>query len=540
MPIANINSANSNLKNLRVLLQQSEDINVDIHKLISRLRNMPVPAKTNMYFQRSLVQNRKILSVIFADCADLRLREFNLAGRRALLIYIDGLTDTKMLERTILAKALCSQEQVISEKKIAKIIEQILTPSAYTIAIKIAAAVQQIMMGNALIVVDGFRQTVVVDSAEYVKRGIEESKSENIVRGAHDGFNETLRDNIVLIRRRTKDTNLKVKIVDIGQRSQTSVAVVYVDNLAQSDLVEEVLRKLAAINIDRLVLSYNIQEYITPRPWPLFPTIQGTERPDVVVAGLYEGRVAIIMDNTPWALIVPYTYNTAMQSVDDYAMQVPVASAVRMIRHFAVLVTVYLPALYISIVSFNPGMLPTALAIYIAELRARAPFPTAVEAFIMVVILEVFQEAIVRLPNRMVIAASVVGGLVIGTTVAQAGLVNPLLVVVISGTAIASYAMTSYNFAMGLRLARFIIIIIASVLGLYGVILGTLVLLVYMCSLESFGQSFMGGFLQVDTLADWRDSLVRLSIKNNPLRPKIYGAQDETRIGGYRDGKQND
>lgn len=529
-----INKAQRELISLRSLIRQSETINADLTNIITKLRNMLPPAGTSIYFQRSFAKNRKILAGIFADCADIRLREFNLSGKQALLLYIDGLTDTKMLERSILAKALHTQGQ-ITGKKLSKIIDQVLTPASYVIVIKVAAAIRQIMLGNALMVVDGFRQAAVIDSAEYIKRGIEEAKSENIVRGAHDGFNETLQDNIVLIRRRTKDTNLKVKILDIGQRTKTSVALLYVTNLAQPDLVEEVMRRLAAIDIDKLLLSHNIQELICECKCPLFPTIQGTERPDVVVAGLYEGRVAIIMDNTPWALIIPYTYNIAMQSVDDYAMQAPVATAIRILRHMAVIISVYLPALYVSIVSFNPGMLPTALTIYIAELRARAPFPTAIEAFLMVGTLEVFQEAIARLPNRMVMAASVVGGLVIGTTVAQAGIINPLLVVVISGTAIASYAMTSYNMALGLRLARFIMIIISAILGLYGVVLGSLVLLVYMCSLVNFGTSFMGGFLQIDLLQDWKDSFIRVPIKKNPFRPKIFEAQDSTRMGGYDD-----
>jgi hypothetical protein len=219
-----------------------------------------------------------------------------------------------------------------------------------------------------------------------------------------------------------------------------------------------------------------------------------------------------------------------LQSVEDFTVQPIIASLVRFTRYVSFFLGIFLPAIYIAIVSYNPGMLPTTLAVSVAELRARTPYPAFMEVIILEAILELFQEAVVRLPAKIAPAAGIVGGFVIGTTVVQAGLVNAMLVVAIAGTAIASYTMPSYNLSLALRWLRIPTILLASVLGIYGVVIGYLAILVHLCSLRSFGESYLGSLFDITLLEDTKDTLVRLPMIFMGSRPKVFGTQDRKRV----------
>jgi len=412
------------------------------------------------------------------------------------------------------------------------ICEFIISSAAVTVLDKVSVAIEEIMIGSALLLIDGMAEGLSIGATEFVRRNVSEANNEHVLLGPNEAFNEVLKDNIVLIRRRAHDTNLKVHIIKIGKRSKTSLGVLYVANLVKPGLVEEVERRIAMINTDKALGMGVIEEFLIEHPWSPFPQTQVTERPDKMLAALYEGRVAIILDGAPAASILPCTYNTLMQSTDDYNIQPIVASFIRLIRGLMAFIAVYLPALYVAVVSYHPGMLPTAMAISVAELRARNPFPSFMEAVMMEILLEVFQEAVVRLPKKLSGAASMIGAVVIGTTIVQAGIINPLLVVVVATTALASYSIPEYNFSMALRWLRIPILILSSILGLYGVILGILAVTIHLCSLRSFGESYLGGMCNVDLFSDWKDSVVRFPAKLLTKRPKEFGAQDQTRVGG--------
>jgi len=422
-----------------------------------------------------------------------------------------------------------SQEKTLMDME--SVAQNIVGAAAVTVLKQASSAVETIMTGNALLLIDGIGDVLSIGTAQYVKRGVGGADNEHVLRGPNEAFNEALRDNIVLLRRRSRDTDLKLRILRIGERTRTSIAVLYVADLVKPGLVEEVEKRLSMIKVDKILTSSTIEEFLADHPWTPFPQAQTTERPDKMLAALYEGRVGILVDGTPASMIVPCTYNALMQITDDYTIQPIISSSIRMMRGVAAFIAIYLPAIYVAIVSYHPGMLPTSMAITVAELRARSPFPSFMEAVMMEILLEVFQEAVVRLPKKISGAASMIGALVIGTTIVQAGIINPLLVVVIATTALASYSMPSYNFSMALRWLRIPILVLASILGLYGVILGVLMVTIHLCSLRSFGESYLGGMFNVDLFSDWKDSIVRLPAQLLKTRPKEFGAQDQTRIG---------
>ncbi|SDF16827.1 spore germination protein [Sporolituus thermophilus DSM 23256] len=532
LPEASLAEAGRELARLRRLTAESAEIGEELSQVVAELRQVAAPPDEPFIFTPVLAENERLLRAIFRDCDDIKYRAFKAGQRQALLVYLNWMTDLTLLEKNVLETLMTPGQGGQVSVDPGALVNQFLTSASLTVTYQASEAIEAVMTGNALLLVDGIAEAFTIGTVKHVKRTVEGAKSEGVVRGPQDAFNETLSDNIVLIRRRTRDPNVKIRVLKLGERTKTAIALVYVANLVKPGLVEEVERRLNLIKVDSVILSTTVEEALSDHPWTPFPQAQVTERPETMVAAVYEGRVGIIVDNTPFSLIVPCTYANLLQSTDDYTARPTVASLIRLTRHASAFLAIYLPALYIAIVSFHPGMLPTTLAISIAELRARTPFPSLLEAVMMEILLEIFQEAIIRLPNKFAGAAGVVGGLVIGTTVVQAALVNPLLVVVIATTAIASYTMPSYHFSMALRSLRVPLLILASVLGLYGVMLGVLAITTHMCSLRSFGESYLGGTLDITLLEDWKDMLVRFPVKFLRARPKELGPQERTRMGG--------
>lgn len=539
-PEASIQQAKKELVKLQQMTSQSTAFGNEIEQIVAQLRQVAAPSSEPFVFTSKLTENENLLRTIFKDCGDIEFRSFYADGKKTLLVYLEGMADTSNLERNIL-KPLMRQTRLSNVNSggqsslftsMKSISEHVLEASSMSVITKASAAIEAVMTGNALLLMDGLSEGLSISAVKYVKRNIGEANNEHILRGPNEAFNEGLPDNIVLLRRRSRDTNLKVQILKIGERTKTSVALLYIANLVKPGLVEEVKRRLGLIKTDKILASAKIEEFIVDHPWSPFPQLQTTERPDKILAALYEGRVGIIVDGTPATLMVPCTYNVIMQSPDDYTIQPVISCLIRLTRNAAAFVAIYLPAIYVSVVSYHPGMLPTTMAISIAELRARTPFPSFLEAFMMEVLLEVFQEAIVRLPLRLSGAATMLGAFVVGTTVVQAGLINPLLVVVVAITAISSYSMPSYPFNLALRWLRIPMLILASILGLYGVIIGILAVTIHACSLRSFGESYIGGMFNIDLLSDWKDSVIRFPAKLLKERPKEFGAKDQTRVGG--------
>lgn len=527
---ASLDQAKLKLKSLERMVQKAAEAGEEIGQVISRLREVPAQEGQPFIFTSRLQENEQLLHSAFRDCDDVKFRKFMTGtSQQVLLVYLDGMTDITLLEKNVIERLMPSEQGTSGKITVDNLMNALLTSASITEIDKATEAIEGIMTGNALLLIDGISKGFNIGATKAVKRSVSGPVTEDVIRGPHDAFNETLNDNLILIRRRTRDINIKIRILKVGERSQTAVALVYSANLVKPGLLEEVQKRIERIKVDVILLSATVEEYIIDHPWSPFPQTQVTERPDKILNAVYDGRVAILVDNTPYALAVPCTYNILMQSVDDYTIQPVVSSLVRITRNISAFMAIYLPAVYVAVVSYHPGMLPTTLAISIAELRARTPFPSFLEAFMMEVLLELFQEAVVRLPQKISGAASMVGGFVIGTTVVQAGLINPLLVVVVATTAIASYSMPSYAFSMSLRWLRVPVLIMASILGLYGVMLGILAITVHAVSLRSFGESYIGGFFNVEFFSAWKDTLIRLPSRLLRYRPEETGAQERGR-----------
>ncbi len=429
------------LADLHNFIKSSGEIAEELGNLNAQLKKVAAPGTQPFVFTACLADNERLLRDVFTDCADVKFHSFLALGKPMLIVYLDGMTDITTLQENLIRPLLSAKSRQRAATDFVALSQTLLTVAFVSISNEPENVIKEILAGNAALLMDGIANVLIADTQKHVKRGIEGPKVEGTVKGPHDSFNETLGDNIVLIRRRARDPNLKIRRLEIGYDSKTAVALVYKANLVKPGLVETIETRLQQIKIDVVLLSELVAEFMANHPWSPFPQVHYTEKAEVVVSAVYGGRVGIMVDNTPTVMIVPCTYPAIMQSIEDYATPPVIASLIRLSRYFAALLAIFLPAVYIALISFHPGMLPTTLAISVAELRSRTPFPAFMETIFMEALLELFQEAVVRLPPKIAPAASMVGAFVIGTTVVQAGLVNPLLVVIMAATAIASYTM---------------------------------------------------------------------------------------------------
>lgn len=488
----------------------------------------------------------KIKSVL-ENCNDIVFRDFKIGGvegRRAFLFYVDGLADKVLINDFVLEPLMLISRQVSpSYEQIKNFLVDAVKSSALAVAeIREVETLEEALMaalsGDTALMMDKHNKAIIISSRAWPARGTSEPTSETVIRGPRDGFVETIRMNTALIRRRIRDPRLKVKQTQLGVRSQTDIAILYIDDIVDKRVLDELDKKLKKVNIDAILDSGYLQEFLENRNITPLPQVQVTERPDVVAAALYEGRVGILVDNSPFALIIPVTMTAYLQSPEDYYARPMIATLSRWIRVFAMLVAIIAPSLYIAIVSFHPDIIPSKLAISIAATRATVPFPAFIEAIIMEVTFELIREAGIRLPRPIGSTIGIVGGLVIGQAAVSAGIVGPFMVIVVAITAIASFAVPSHEITAAVRILRFIFIIGASIYGLYGIMLVGICFSIHLVSLKSFGVPVMAPWAPFEW-KDFKDGLLmRISMKYMKRRPEHYGPRDIIRQGGNKDDSQ--
>lgn len=387
-----------------------------------------------------------------------------------------------------------------------------------------------LLSGETIVLVDGFNQCISINSKQWADRGIQEPSSQTVVRGPKDGFTETLRTNTSLIRRRIKDPNLWIETKQIGRRTKTDVAVVYIKGIANDKVIQEVHTRLDRIDIDGILESGYIEELIQDEGFTPFPTILNTERPDAVASGLLGGRVAILVDGTPFVLMVPALFVQFFQATEDYYHRADISSLIRILRFVCFMLALLVPATYVAITTFHPEMIPTTLLTSLAAQREGVPFPAAVEALLMELTFEVLREAGVRMPRAIGSAISIVGALVLGQAAVEAGIVSPIMVIIVSFTAICSFVSPAFNMSISVRMLRFVFLLLAAVFGLFGIALGLIVMVLHLCSLRSFGIPYlypMGPF----NLGDQGDTIIRSRHRKMVTRLHLVNQNDVVRKG---------
>ncbi|MFA5536442.1 MAG: spore germination protein, partial [Bacillota bacterium] len=365
-----------------------------------------------------------------------------------------------------------------------------------------------ILDAQGLLLLDGSTSAIGIGIKKLEIRSISESVTEPVVVGPRDGFIEDLGVNLTLLRRRLKTPSLKVEKYQLGRLSKTDVAIVYLETVTNKKLVEEVKNRLLGIDLDGILASNYLAEYMEDSPWSPFPQLDVSDRPDWVAANLLEGKVAIMIDNAAFTLLVPVVYTQFLHAAEDFYIRYIYASFTRIVRFVAVNIALLLPSFYIAIVTFHQELLPTDLLLSIAAGREPVPFPAFVEALMMEATFEILREAGVRMPRPVGQATSIVGALVIGNAAVSAGLVSPVMVIVVALTALASFVIPSQPAAFSIRILRFPIMFLAAGLGFYGVMLGIMAILIHLSSLRSFGIPYLSPFAPL-MLGDFKNAFIR-------------------------------
>ncbi len=349
----------------------------------------------------------------------------------------------------------------------------------------------QILDGNITFLVDGVTDFFSIEARADEGRAVSEPTSQTIIKGPKDAFTEDIDKNLFLIRKRIRNKALKIEDMTLGSVTHTRIKYLYISTIAKPEIVTDVRDRLAGIDYDGILDTGYIEQLIKTDKYSIFPTILNSEKPDAVAGALLEGRVAIIVDGTPYVLTAPAVFNDFMQASEDYYYTFYVASAMRLVRYIALFLTLLVPALFIAFTTFHQEIIPTPLLVSIAAQREGVPFPAFLEVLIMEIAFEVIREAGIRMPRAIGPAISIVGALVLGQSAVAAGLISALVVIVVAVTAISSFAITNYGMSNSIRLLRFVFILLASSLGLYGISIGLLILMLHLCKLKSAGVPYL-------------------------------------------------
>ncbi|MGZ4112872.1 MAG: spore germination protein, partial [Tumebacillaceae bacterium] len=372
--------------------------------------------------------------------------------------------------------------------------------------------------GNSVLFRDGHADVHVFETKGWPQRAIEDPQVEASLKGAHQGFVETSSQNIALIRRYIPNRELKIKEITIGERGKVTLSVLYLADVAHPEVLTELEDRVRQVDVDAVLNTGELEEFIEDNPYSPFPQFLSTERPDAVTSQLMQGRIALVMDRSPSVLVGPATFSSFFQSVDDYSIRWQVASFLRMLRLSAFFVAIVLPALYISMISYNYEVMPLQLILSVGESRATVAFPPVIEAFIMELSLEMLREAGVRLPSPIGQTVGIVGAIVIGQATVQAGLVSNIMVIVVALTGLASFIIPSFDMSAAIRLLRFPMMIMAALFGIVGLVIGLMTLFAHLIALESLGTPYFSPIAPM-RFSDWKDTFVRLPLWKMVRRP---------------------
>lgn len=454
------------------------------------------------------------------DSPDLITRAFEIGSTPNIpvsIVYISGLADEQAVNeyviRALMVDTAESELEMDCNHAFDLIVNKALTIGDAAILTDWNELIFSILSGDTIILIEGYAKAIASSTKGGQWRAITESSTQVNIRGPKDSFNESIATNIALVRRHLKSPNLRIEAMRIGNVSQTNVTIMYLKGIVSDELVQEVRQRLTDIEIDAVLESGYLEEFIQDQTFTPFPTMYNTERPDVVSGNLLEGRIAVLVDGTPFVLIVPTIFSQFFQASEDYYQRYDIALLMRLIRYTSFFILVLGPSFYIAVTTYHPEMLPTALLINIMAQREGVPFPAFIEAVIMEATFEVLREAGIRMPRAVGQAVSIVGAIVLGQAAVEAGIVTGLMVIVVAITGIASFAVPAYNLTIAARMIRFPLMVISAILGFYGMTLALILLVAHMNSLRSFGVPYLAPFTPF-SLKGQKDALIRAPFKS--------------------------
>ena len=439
---------------------------------------------------RSMKENQVTVQLLCAGCDDIIVRPMRLGVKEqvdCLVVYIESAVSNMMLEDSVIGKLL-NHLWELDEEEIRRAVEENgLGISDVKELETMEECMAALLAGNAIFFLDGYERALKIGSKGYPDMGVVKADSEKVLRGSKEAFSESAKVNTALVRKRIRTTDLKVEELFVGQQSNTLIALVYMENLAYPNLLAEIKERIGKVPIDS-VLDSGIVEQLTADTWySPFPQFQTTERPDRAAAAVLEGRILLLCDNTPVSLLLPTTMNSLLQTGDDYYGHFEIASLLRCLRYLAVFLAFSLPGLYLAVTGYHPQILPTPIGDMIG----------------------------------------IVGGLIIGQAAVTANLISPIIVIIDALTALGSFSIPNEELSEAFRLLKYGMIFLCGFFGLYGFVMGWLLLLIHLAGLRSFGIPYLMPFAAVgkDGISRWTDGLLRAPMRRLNRRP-VYARRE--------------
>ena len=449
---------------------------------------------------------------------------------KALIVYINGLTDKKSIELNVLKPLMSdysfeTNSRYSSNKAIIdKLIKEYIQTLDCTTEESLDVIVEGLLGGTTVLFLEGESSAILLNSKKWSTRGVTEPDTEAVIRGPREGFNEDILTNITMLRRKVKSAKLKFESITLGVYSKTAVTICYFDGIADPNIIKELKKRIEGVKIDVILESGYIEQFIEDHPLSPFPTVSNSEKPDVVIGKLMEGRIAVLCDGTPFALLVPRIFVENLQVSEDYYTRPLYASILRVLRLGALFITTTLPALYVAIQTFHHEIIPFRLFVALTGVREGIPFPSVVEALIMVIIFELIKEAGLRMPKPVGQAVSIVGAIVLGQATVEAGIASPLMVIVIALTAISGFIVPALDGTI--FFLRIVFLISGSIIGFYGLIFSMVTMFIHMCNMKSFGVEYLSPLAPLSANG----------LKDLYMRPPLWSLLfDSTGMKSYKD-----
>lgn len=444
-------------------------------------------------FSRNLEKNLKALQErLHLDVNDdVVLRRFDGLGQSCALLYVEGLSDGEQMAQHILRPMMNSPLVLAGRSAAEQVMQNVLTVPEVESGTEVSQALDDLLRGLCLVLIDGCEQALRIDLRAYARRPVSNPRNETVVVGPHDAFNETLRDNLTLLHRRLPSPNFVCQLRKVGTETPGQAALCYLDGVCPRETVEELQRRLDGVELDYVLTSGTLEQLIEDDPYAPLPQVVGTERPDRAVSFLMEGQAVLLLDGSPRALALPVSLWHLFHAPDDSYMRWQYGTFMRLLRLLGALVTLLLPAVFVSLVVYHPITIPMTLLTSIMQSRTNVPINLFEETLLMVAVFALINESAIRIPGMMGSSLGLVSTLILGTAAVDAGLVSPLLIIVVALSGLGSYAMPNYPLSFAFRMGQVVLLLAAGITGISGLCYAVVMLLCWVAAMESLGQPFL-------------------------------------------------
>ena len=468
---------------------------------------------------------KKYLQTKYHNSSDLIIRELKVNNKKVLYVFLESVSSDDKISNFLMKSINLFINSSKKTNNLFKYLENTLSNSHLIISNDISDIFSKLGSGFTCLFIDGKNEYICVETKASLDRGVVESTSEAIIRGPKDSFTENIAINMGLLRKRIKDPNLFLDEVTIGKRTKTKVIIAYINNISLKKNIKKIKNKLNNINIDGILDSGYIRDFLTNSK-SFFPKIKSTERPDLACMELLVGKIIIMVDNSPFVLILPSFLTDYITNPEDIYQKTSNVNYTRILRFIAFILTIITPGIYIAFTTFNQEVIPDELLISLASQREGVPFPTAVEALIMMLTFEILRESDIRLPSKMGAAISIVGALVLGEAAVAAGIVAPIVIIVIAITSICGLLFTDIDFVNAIRWWRLIFLLFGSIIGIFGIVIAGIIFINKLSSITTFDIPYLTPISPL--YKDIKNTLLKIPINKQKYRP-VYLTKNKKR-----------